>query len=451
MYFASHNRNFYEKASLEEIFEHIDDLALWGMNTLQMWFDMFYFENMEAGREYAERLMTILRYAKSIGVKTVICILANESFTYSPEHLRADWTAGHDGYIHKLQGHYHVEICPSVEGGMEKILEYRREWLEVFKGADADFISIGAYDQGGCSCSKCAPWGCNGFIRVCEELIPLINEYLPKAKIIISLWQFDTFTGTTVEHEGMKKALFEGKFKDVPYLMSEPQYARFPYEQGMPKPLIGFPEISMCDTIPWGGYGTNPIPSLLQSLMDTDLDKQEGGLPYSEGFYEEINKIIMLRYYRDGQSARDSVVEYLTYEFGLKGEILEKTCQAIYDMEETLHRGFEPGHRYPVDNPEKMPEIEKAILEADATLPDEIRNGRKWQMIYLRAVIDGELYRNDFKRNKKVLEYFKKIIDLCHLETAEFIVKPDIIEDDKYGRVLTRKELTIIARGGTID
>ena len=46
---------------------------------------------------------------------------------------------------------------------------------------------------------------------------------------------------------------------------------------------------------------------------------------------------------------------------------------------------------------------------------------------------------------------FNKIIDLCHLETALFIVKPDIIEDDKYGRVLSPKELRIIAAGGTLD
>ena len=29
-------------------------------------------------------------------------------------------------------------------------------------------------------------------------------------------------------------------------------------------------------------------------------------------------------------------------------------------------------------------EIEKVILEADALLPEEIKNGPRWQMIYLR-------------------------------------------------------------------
>ena len=42
-------------------------------------------------------------------------------------------------------------------------------------------------------------------------------------------------------------------------------------------------------------------------------------------------------------------------------------------------------------------------------MPWEILNSKKWQMIYLRAVIDAELYRNDFVRHDKVLEYFNKI------------------------------------------
>ena len=49
MYFASHNNNFYQCAPLEEIYEHIDDIALWGTNMIRVWFDMYFFENMEDG------------------------------------------------------------------------------------------------------------------------------------------------------------------------------------------------------------------------------------------------------------------------------------------------------------------------------------------------------------------------------------------------------------------
>jgi hypothetical protein len=131
--------------------------------------------------------------------------------------------------------------------------------------------------------------------------------------------------------------------------------------------------------------------------------------------------------------------------------MLEKAYTAVMNMEKTLYRGFEPGHRYPVKEPDMIPEIEKVITEIDEKLPEEIRNTKRWQMIYLRAAIDGELYRNDFRRNDKVNKYFEKIIELSYLQNAGFHIKPDIVEDEKYGRVLTKEELKVIAAGGKIE
>ena len=67
IYFASHNSNYYVSAPLEEIYEYIEELALWGMNTLHMWFDLFYYKNMEDGKEFADRMKAIINHAKSIG------------------------------------------------------------------------------------------------------------------------------------------------------------------------------------------------------------------------------------------------------------------------------------------------------------------------------------------------------------------------------------------------
>lgn len=451
MYFASHNNNYYQCAPLEEIYEHIEDIAFWGANAIKVWFDLYFFESMEAGAEFAEKLKNILRYAKSIGMKTIMGMLANEAFRNSSKELRADWTGGHDGYIKNLNDHYHVEICPSKPGGLEKILEYRKAWLEVFSELQLDYVTIGAYDEGGCTCKECAPWGSNGYIKIIEALIPLIHQYMPETEIIVSLWMFGEFTGNNVEFEGLKDVFLQGRLKECKYLTAEPEYQRYAFEKGMPRPLLGFPEISMCKTIPWGGYGTNPIPMFLQELWDRDGNKLVGGLPYSEGFYEEINKVCMLRLYRDGQHVSKTIRQYLAYEFDLEGTLLDKAIRAIFDMEETLFRGFEPGHRYPIKNVSKVFEIEKTILEINETLSKEKQRSKKWQMIYLRAVIDAELARNDFKRNDKVLEYFNKIIDLCYLHNAGFHVKPDIVNDEKYGRILTVEELKIIAKGGKID
>ncbi len=451
MYFSTHNNNYYQCAPIDEICEHIADIALWGANAIKVWLDLYNYDDMDQAMEFATRLKKILLYIKSIGMKTILGILGNEAFRTSPVELRADWTGGHNGYVKKLVDHYHVEICPSKKGGIEKILEYREQWLKVFADIQLDYITICPYDEGGCTCKDCAPWGSNGFIRTIEAIVPLIHKYMPKTEIIVSMWKFGFFTESDDEFDGFKKALLDGRLKECKYIVAEPEYQRYVFEEGTPRPVIGFPEISMTKTLPWGGYGTNPIPSLLQRLWDRDGDKLEGGLPYSEGFYEEINKVCMLRLYRDGQNVNDTIHQYLSYEFGLEGEILENAVQAIMDMETTLYRGFEPGHRYPINNPEKVFNIEKAITQADKVMTKERRESKKWQMIYLRAIIDATLARNDYRRNDEVMEYFNKIIDLCYLHNANFFVKPDVFIDDKFGRALTIEELKIVVSGGELD
>lgn len=466
IYIASHNNNYYLHAPLSEIYDYMDDLALWGMNFVEMWFSISEYDTIEDGREDMNRIKSILRYCKSIGIKIALGLIANGAFIKnSPEHLRADWTCGHDGYIYNLNAHYHLELCPGTDEGMEKIIENRRIYLEAFKDLEPDYFILGPYDQGGCSCSKCAPWGGNGYIKCCKKLIPLIKEYLPNTKCILSTWQFGTFTGTEVEFEMMKKAIEEDPvLQECSYINSEPQYQKYPFREGMPLPIIGFPEISMCGTTPWGGFGCNPIPKLLQILWDKDGDKLEGGLPYSEGFFEDINKVIMLRFYRENKSASDTIKEYLAYEFGLEGEMLEKAHMAVMDMEDTFYRSYDRGHRYPlrkptyvpeeydvVGIPEKMPKIEKAILEVHNSLPEEVQNSKKWQLIFYRALIDGELYRNDFTRNDKTLSYFKMLEKIFYLEKAGSCVHPDVLLGEKYAKDLTPEEFLIIAAGGTLD
>ncbi|MCX7002125.1 MAG: hypothetical protein NTV22_02485, partial [bacterium] len=40
MYFASHFHNFYHDAPIEKVERYVEELALWGCNTLAVWFDM---------------------------------------------------------------------------------------------------------------------------------------------------------------------------------------------------------------------------------------------------------------------------------------------------------------------------------------------------------------------------------------------------------------------------
>jgi hypothetical protein len=452
LYWATHNRGYAECAPMEELYEDLEEQALWGMNIFKVWFDMAQ-HKIEESADFIERLKNLLRFVKSLGIKTVMGGPANEAFTDSPEELRADWTPGHDGYVRQLNAHYHREICPSKPGGIEKIIEYRQKVLKAFSDVDIDFVPLSPYDQGGCTCSACAPWGGNGYLKCVKALIPAIKEVRPNAKFYINTWYFGSFRekGDVSEFDLLREEIAKGTLDDVTYITCEPQTHPYPFEKPLGKPYIGFPEISMCGIWPWGGYGAIAVPMKMQKLWDNNKDKLEGGFPYCEGYYEDINKAIMLRLYRDDQPATETVREYLAYEFGFEGEMLDKVHAAVMAMEETHARGWDPGHRYPITHPEKIFDIEKAILEAHESLSEEMKNNRKWRLFYYRAVIDAELARNDFYRNDKVMEYFKEMITLYHLENGGWHIKPDIQTDEKYGRPLTKEELKTIALGGTID
>ena len=393
-----------------------------------------------------------MKHAKSLGIKIGMINIANEAPDDSPEELRADWTSGHDGYTRTLGAHYHREICPSKKGGLQRIVEYRREMLEAFQDTEIDYVCLFPYDQGGCTCPDCAPWGGNGYLKCADALIPVIKEYFPASEIILSTWYFGHFRkGDVSEYRLLKEAINRSEFDSVKYIINEPQFSSYPFEHPLGKPSISFPEISMCGIFPWGGYGAIPIPRKLQKLWDAYGGSLEGGFPYCEGFYEDINKVIALRQYRDNQSAEETVREYLAYEFSLEGSLLDEVHTAVMSMEETHARTWEPGHRYPIVKKEKIFDIEKAILKAHDTFDDKTKNSKKWRLLYYRACIDAELARNDFYRNGKVLEYFKEIIELYHLQNASWYVRPDDMVVEKYNRPLTKEELKTLAFGGTIE
>ncbi|MBE6600866.1 MAG: hypothetical protein E7640_06725, partial [Ruminococcaceae bacterium] len=163
MYFATHFENFYHTAPLEKIYEVIEDLALRGCNSLLVWFDMHHFTSMrdEGAQKLVSRLRAILGYANRLGMGGSLTMLSNEGFSTSPADLRAEWQV-QNGYFAEPDSHYHVEICPSKPGGIEEILRARREMLEHFTDLKIDYVVYWPYDQGGCTCRDCAPWGSNG-------------------------------------------------------------------------------------------------------------------------------------------------------------------------------------------------------------------------------------------------------------------------------------------------
>ncbi len=400
MYFATHFENFYHSAPIEKVYEVIEDLALRGCNSLLVWFDMHHFESMEdeGAQALVMRLRAILGYANAIGIGGSLTMISNEGFSSSPAELRAEW-AVQNGYHAEPDSHYHVEICPSKEGGIEEILRARREMLSYFADLKIDYVVYWPYDQGGCTCRDCAPWGANGFLKLLPHFKALVKEMMPKTKVIVSAWYFDRFTAG--EWEGFTESLGDEVFDDVPYILSFFANGELPpilCERGMPEGtrFIEFPEISMWSCSPWGGYGASHLAGFLDRNHATGKSIYSGAYPYSEGIFEDANKFIELALYSgECESALEALREYMRFEFCTDSDEL---FEALRLTENTLERKrSRPGDYIKVTlaDPSAVEQIREVFEKYNAFLPENITSSRNFRLFYLRALIDSEIVRNE--------------------------------------------------------
>jgi len=446
IYFATHFGNYYEAAPVEEIERYVEDLALWGCNTLSVWFDMHQYAGITdpKAQQMITRLRRILDAANRVGIRAALTTLANEGYANSPEALRADWTAGHDGYTSPPGGHYHREICPSKPGGLDYILDTRREVLAAFQDLDIAYVWIWPYDQGGCTCAQCAPWGANGFLRTAEPVARLIRDQLPNTKIVLSTWYFDHFT--TGEWEGLARAFSDGAPEWVDLLLAGdfggfPQHLR---DHGVPGdlPVVSFPEISMEGNSPWGGYGMNPRPANWEAYERRNGSLLSGSFPYSEGIYEDINKVLLLQLnWAPERPANDIVEEYASYEFS--PDVAHNIVSVVGTMEAGLGHGLSPDVREQVTTSEvhtpddlcgkvlyriaEQPHAQDTIDLLDAValrLPNWARTAWRWRLLWLRAALDSELHRSGGQSTHLTEAYIGELAGLYHTTEALLAVTP---------------------------
>ncbi len=400
MYFATHFENFYHSAPIEKVYEVIEDLAMRGCNSLLVWFDMHHFKSMrdEGAQSLVTRLRNILGYANKLGMGGSLTMISNEGFASSPVDLRAEWQV-QNGYHAEPDSHYHVEICPSKNGGIEEILRARREMLEYFADLKIDYIVYWPYDQGGCTCRDCAPWGANGFLKLLPHFKALVKEMMPNTKIIVSAWYFDRFT--CGEWEGFTEKLGDEMFADIPYILSFFANGELPpvlQDRGMPEGVkfIEFPEISMWSCSPWGGYGASHLAEFLERNHEMGKNIYSGAFPYSEGIFEDANKYIELALYSgEHKHALDALRDYVRFEFCTDDD---EIFEAVRLTETSLarKRSRPDDHiKVTMTDTSRVEFIREIFEHCDAILPENITSSRNFRLFYLRALIDSEILRND--------------------------------------------------------
>jgi hypothetical protein len=430
MYFATHFHNWYHDAPVREVCRYIEELALWGCNLLMVWFDMHHYTGIDdpAAQAMIARLRAMLETAESVGMQSGLAMLANEAYANSPLAQRGDFRWKENGYKSDIIA-YGVEICPNKPGGLELICRYRREMLEAFRGLNVGLFSLGAYDQGGCTCPQCRPWGANGYLRTCEVVAPLVKQSFPNAKCMVVTWHFDLhWVG---EWEALKRAFANGAPAWADCLLAE-----YPLKPGVPGglPVVGFPEISMSHMWPWGAFGANPRINHWQQYWE-DADKQLAvAIPYSEGFYEDLNKVLHLQHgWNRHRPLRDIAREYAASEFALGAAdtivnamlALETAMDHNIDhaaIAEALRAGHWDGA--PIYKLPPTGSARSLLRQVENEIPAEKRAGWRWRLLMLRALLDEELNRSGRRPTAQSDAYFEELIQLYHAENADWLVSP---------------------------
>lgn len=438
MYCASHFHNFYHDAPIEEVYAIIADLALRGCNTLVLCVGVQHYTSyFDPDAELMiSRVKKLLQFADKCGIAPGLILFSNSCFHNYPREFEAQFENREGVYRHNLIAEFSTEVCPSTEGGMREIEREHREFFEVFRGTPIRHFFLWAYDEGGCLCPKCYPWVTNGFMKVAELDRRLVAEYGYDAQISISAWHFDI----QMEHEWetFYEPLARGEYAWSPYILTSFRSGRMPAlfkQRGIPEGvhLIEFPEISMCNAKPWGGFGSNPITMFLGNSWENLGPYHDGGIPYSEGIYEDVNKFVCLGFYAGlYETSADAVRDYIRFEFGLEGEDCEQVLRAIQLMESSLVRStelLEDGkYRFQPRWGTSIPEVRRLIEAADKKVPEGLRSSWKWRLLVLRSVIDYELYSCGYipSRSEKAQECFAEMHRISHTENAKFCVHPPL-------------------------
>ena len=407
MYFASHFHNWYHQASEPEIARYMEDLALWGVNAIMAVFPMINLQDWNDPQ--AEPAMAMVRkYAKTsreLGLQFVTGI-NNTMFIGAPKEIRA--TRLPDP-THR-RGNSGHPICPSNPDGHAYLMENTQKLYEKLSDVGLDIVCLWPYDEGGCACEKCQPWGSNGFLKLSRDQTLLGRKYFPNLKTILSTWMFDT--PPEGEWQGLCDALAKGN-DWVNYILadSHEDFPRYPLDVGVPGklPLLNFPEISMWGNNPWGGFGASPLPARFQRLWDQVKHVVEGGFPYSEGIYEDMNKAVVVQFYWDpNQSARTTLTEYITYEFGTG--ITDDVLAVIDVLEATASCSYK---KLPVD----VNAVQRACRLAetvDARLPEWAKKNWRWEILHLRAVLDRERFAGGGLETPVAEAAMVRLIEIYH-------------------------------------
>jgi len=439
IYCASHFRNFYQMAPREVLQEYLEDFALWGYNHIALRFGFMEYGKSDTKRleRDSARLRGLFGHATRVGLRKSVIVCTNEGFADTREELRATPTG---------RMHIGCEVCPSKPGSLDLIMDNHRSQIH-YLGVP-DMVILWSYDAGGCGCQQCAPYGANAMFDTAREAARLYKEANPACTIVYSTWLFDhlpEMRDDQPEWSGFHKRLEngEGDWVDCVMADSHDDFPTWPQEHGVAgKDMLNFPEISMWGRYPWGGFGANPLPARFARLWGQVASLAQGGMPYSEGNFEDFDKALYGGFYWTGANDWNTIFEeYCAYEFGCStfGELRKAVMILEQNHPGTLWVPITQGENNWVtrrfakrgtlktkalyyDAATRYPDADVAwdiVRKIDSDLPEWGRTSWRWRLLYLRAKCDYLLELTHGEPNAECEEILEELTQLYCLDPAD--------------------------------
>lgn len=426
-YAARHHNNWYHWASAAELTRYFEDMTLWGMNAYR--FQCTYPGVNLVGaapediRYFEDNSIVLAARIKEMGMD----LMASGGNNVTDDNMPAEFKATP---LNPRRGNDRWNVCPSKPGATEYLLQYKHNVLQAQTdmGLDFGYMCFFPYDEGGCQCEECSPWGGNGYVKLIEKMFKMDKEFYPDAKSVVSCWYFDD-----ADWEAFYKYLETQDWIDYLEIDAHGDFPRYPLEHRIPKgiPVITFPEISMWGRFPWGGYGATALPGRFERLY-RQVEEIAGGFRlYSEGIFEDLNKVVIAGLYADpSRHADDILEEYANYE--LPGADVSEFKEFIHLLEDTHLCGepdstrkadFNPARFmrvYPesvlADRREKARKAYEIAMKLDSEIIPSMRGCWRWQLLKCRAIIDKEIFSARSLHTPTADECYEKLVGIYHAE-----------------------------------
>lgn len=384
LYCAMHLYNYYYNAPTEVIARYIDDLLLWGYNSVVSVLPIVNVRSLD-DPEYVRsvgRAREIFAHVRKRGMQTGLLLCANQVPLDAPHEFDNEPPVNLT-----FRGNHGHNYCVSKPGALDALRGLWLAQLGAFSDIGIDCIVTWPYDEGGCGCENCRPWGAKGYPRTCRAMYEAAKTLYPDIRMILSTWVFDVPVDEG-EYEGLFSLLSgDLSFTDSLMIDAHREYPRYPLAHPPVKPVVNFPEISMWGLYPWGGFGASALPERFKRIWNDGRKIVTGGMPYTEGIYEDIIKIQFSGYYWDpDRPYEDTFREYIGYEFSpdVYAEVMEIiACIELNHtrIAERKQPDFEAAHR-----------AHRLADTADAKLPERAKAAWRWRILYIRALLDDKRY-----------------------------------------------------------